>query len=177
METPAKNGRVKLLLLRIFLALSVLVLTGCDHATKYMAKAELENSPPREVFGHSLGLDYTENHDTGFGLLRWIQVEKRLPVILALQSLGTLAFIFALWRRKAFDISAAAFALVVSGALGNLTDRMVRGYVIDFVRVPYWPVFNVADIWITIGFGLVVLAAWRREVPLNIFTRRKTGPN
>lgn len=161
---------MKILFLHIILALGILVLTGCDHATKHIAKAELENAPPRPIIGNLLNLDYTENRDTGFGLLRWIPTEKRLPVILALQSLGTLAFIFALWRRKAFDIYAAAFALVVSGALGNLTDRMFRGYVIDFVRLPYWPVFNVADIWITIGLGLIILATLRGRPLLE------TGP-
>jgi signal peptidase II len=152
---------MKLLLLRAFLALSVIALAGCDHATKYIAKAELENAPSKQLIGNILELNYVENRDTGFGLLRWIPARTRLPIILALQALGSLGFIFALSRRKKLDIYAAAFALVLSGALGNLTDRISRGYVIDFIRVPYWPVFNLADIWISIGVGLIVLAALR----------------
>jgi signal peptidase II len=153
------DATIKLLLLRLFLAVSVLTLAGCDHATKYIAKVELENAPPKQVIGNVLKLVYTENRDTGFGLLRWIPADKRLPIIIALQSLGTLAVVFALLLCKTYDIYAAAFALIVSGALGNLTDRIFRGYVIDFLRVPHWPVFNVADIWISIGIGLIVLAS------------------
>jgi signal peptidase II len=50
---------------------------------------------------------------------------------------------------------------VTAGAIGNGLDRVVRGYVVDFVRVPHWPVFNVADVYVTAGAGLLGLAAWR----------------
>jgi signal peptidase II len=156
-----RDTAMKLILLRIFLAVGVLVLVRCDHATKYIAKAELENALPTPVIGNVLSLHYTENRDTGFGLLRWIPADQRLPIILALQSLGSLVFIVALWRRRKLDTYAAAFALILAGALGNLTDRIFRGYVVDFVRLPYWPVFNVADIWISIGIGLILLATLR----------------
>jgi len=152
---------MQLPLLRVLLAASVLALAGCDGATKFAAKAELENAKPRPVIGNVLRLDYTENRDTGFGLLRSLPEDTRLPIILALQSLGSLALIVALFRRKRFDLYAAAFALTLAGALGNLTDRIFRGYVVDFIRVPHWPVFNLADIWITVGIGLALLAMLR----------------
>lgn len=154
---------MKLPLIRVLLAAGVLLLAGCDHATKYVAKAGLEGERPVDVVGKIVRLDYTENRDTGFGLLRWIPAGTRLPVILALQSLGALVLAVALWRRRGLDLHAAGFALVLGGALGNLTDRICRGYVVDFVRVPHWPVFNVADVWISIGIGLVALALIRER--------------
>jgi Signal peptidase (SPase) II len=42
------------------------------------------------------------------------------------------------------------------GALGNYLDRVFRGYVVDFIHVPHWPVFNVADIAVSVGIGLLV---------------------
>ena len=46
---------------------------------------------------------------------------------------------------------------MTAGALGNVLDRVVRGYVVDFVQVPHWPVFNVADIYVTAG---AILLGW-----------------
>ena len=160
---------MKLLLVRVFLIAAVAALAGCDGATKIAAKAELESSPPTSVFGDLVRLDYTENRDTGFGLLRWMEPETRLPIIVALQSLGAIVLAFMLLRRRAFDIYAAGFALMLAGALGNLADRVLRGYVVDFIRVPHWPVFNLADVWITIGVALLALAY------LGVLPRRRAG--
>lgn len=60
-----------------------------------------------------------------------------------------------------------AYGLLVAGALGNMTDRLFRphpdgvgrGEVVDFIASTFWPTFNVADICISIGFGLLVIAA------------------
>lgn len=49
-----------------------------------------------------------------------------------------------------------ALVLILGGALGNYLDRLFRGFVVDFIHVPYWPVFNVADIWLSVGFALLV---------------------
>jgi len=149
---------MKLMLVRSLMIAAVIALAGCDHAAKHAAKSELEGRPPHAVMGNVVRLDYVENRDTGFGLLRWLEPETRLPIIVALQSLGALALSIALLRRRSFDLYAAAFALVLAGALGNLLDRVIRGYVVDFIRVPHWPVFNLADVWITIGVGLLALA-------------------
>jgi signal peptidase II len=160
---------MQLMLIRFLMIAAVLALAGCDHATKHAAKAGLENAPPQAVIGDFLRLDYVENRDTGFGLLRWLQPETRLPIIVALQSLGAIALLILLLRRRAFDVYAAGFALALAGALGNLADRVLRGYVVDFIRVPHWPVFNLADIWITIGIGLILLAY------LGVLPRRRAS--
>jgi signal peptidase II len=149
---------MRLLLVRVLMIAAVAALAGCDHASKLAAKAELEGAKPKPVIGDLVRLDYTENRDTGFGLLRWMEPETRLPLILALQSLGAIALAICLLRRRAFDLYAVGFAFALAGALGNLTDRVIRGYVVDFIRVPHWPVFNLADVWITIGVGLLALA-------------------
>ncbi|MDD8026135.1 MAG: signal peptidase II, partial [Acidobacteriota bacterium] len=62
-----------------------------------------------------------------------------------------------------------AFAFIFTGALGNLIDRVCRGYVIDFLEMHvksfYWPTFNVADSCITIGAVLLVFAVFLRRQP------------
>ena len=48
-------------------------------------------------------------------------------------------------------------AAILAGGLSNLSDRLYHGYVIDFIDVPYWPSFNLADIYITIGILLLII--------------------
>jgi signal peptidase II len=50
-----------------------------------------------------------------------------------------------------------ALAVVLAGALGNFIDRAWHGYVVDFLHIKYWPVFNVADIYVTLGVLALVL--------------------
>jgi signal peptidase II len=67
---------------------------------------------------------------------------------------------------------AVALGLLLGGVAGNLTDRMVRdpgplrGHVIDFLHLPHWPVFNVADICINVAAALIIWQSWR-GVPLR----------
>ncbi|MDP8960772.1 MAG: signal peptidase II [Actinomycetota bacterium] len=64
-----------------------------------------------------------------------------------------------------------AYGLLLAGALGNVTDRLLRpnlagfgrGEVVDFIASSFWPTFNLADIWITVGFVLLLAAAFRQE--------------
>ena len=55
------------------------------------------------------------------------------------------------------------FAFVLAGALGNVVDRAVRGYVVDFIHVRHWPVFNVADSAITLGVVMLLAQMLARE--------------
>lgn len=57
-----------------------------------------------------------------------------------------------LWRDKAHVLG---LALVLAGALGNLIDRFRFGHVIDFIKVYWWPTFNLADVWIVVGVILL----------------------
>ena len=67
-----------------------------------------------------------------------------------------------LWRSPPRQ-EAAPLALILGGALGNLADRMNRGFVVDYLDFHWsgwhWPAFNLADVWITTGVGLLLLAA------------------
>lgn len=48
-------------------------------------------------------------------------------------------------------------AFLMGGNLGNLSDRILHGYVVDFIQLPYWPIFNVADIMINLGVALIAI--------------------
>jgi signal peptidase II len=141
----------------------VVALVGCDHATKIVAKITLEGSAPRSVVPGVVDLVYTENRDTAFSLFHGVTSPVKGPLILVMSCLAIAAIAAAWWKRRhvARGIERAAFVLVVGGALGNVLDRFARGYVVDFIRVPRWPVFNVADVAISVGAALVGVAMVR----------------
>src|SRR6188768_2763449 len=147
---------------RVLLIVVLLLLVGCDHASKGVAKAALETGGPRELIHGIVSLHYVENTDVGFNLLRWIPEAIRFPALLVVGALALVLLGFVLFQpRTKAGLPFFALVLLTAGALGNYLDRVFRGYVVDFVHLKYWPVFNVADIYVTLG--LVALAwVWLR---------------
>ena len=117
-----------------------------------------------------LDLRYAENHGTAFSILDGSHGTRTMVLLV----LGSLLAIFAIclywWRvRRNGPATQLACALVVAGAIGNLADRAVRGFVVDFVHLHRWPIFNVADVAITLGVAMLLVAAFvggkRRDAP------------
>jgi signal peptidase II len=148
----------------LLLLTTVLGLVGCDHATKLAAKSWL--SAPVPVIRGLLELRYAENRDIAFSLTRSFGgPEKRVALIgTGLLLIGGL--LGWAWRRRRIASlgEQLAVAAVLAGALGNLVDRVLRGYVVDFVWLRWYSVFNVADVLIVVGAIALMLAA-RRDVP------------
>jgi signal peptidase II len=142
---------------RLALVFALTLLVGCDHATKRVAKGELEGRAPRSLIRGVLDLRYTENTDVAFNLLRVVPERIRAPVLVVTGAAAVLALLAFLLLRQGSGLGPTAMLLISAGAVGNYLDRIVRGYVVDFVHVPHWPVFNAADAYITVG---AILLAW-----------------
>jgi signal peptidase II len=156
---------------RLLALLCLVGVIGCDHATKVTAKAALEGAQPLNLVSGVLDLRYAENRDTAFSALRWLHIAGKEQLLLALASLGFVALLVAWWRRRgAGRIEQAGYALVAAGAIGNIADRATRGYVVDFIHLAHWPIFNVADVAICVGAGLIALARARvvRRMESNV---------
>ena len=145
----------------LWLAAAVIVL---DLATKYAASAWLSYARPVEVLPF---FNLTLLHNTGAafsflaghpGWQRWF---------FALIAIGaSIGLTIWLRRLKAHEVLLApSLALIIGGALGNLYDRLVHGYVVDFLSFHaagwYFPAFNVADIGITLGAAGLILESIR----------------
>jgi len=143
----------------------VALLVGCDHGTKHLARKHLRGEPAVELIGGALDLRYTENRDAAFGALRWAPPSIRGPGLTVVRSLLSLVILVLLLRRSGLGLDRFGLALVLAGALGNLVDGILRGYVVDFIHLHHWPVFNVADICIAVGVGLLLLGGRRRATP------------
>lgn len=143
---------------RLLLVCLLFLLVGCDHVTKNMAKRQLEGRASVEVVSGVLDLRYVENHGSAFNLLRPIPPRARMA-LLVVANAAVLLLMLALWRRYflASPLNQLALLLLLAGGLGNLVDRVARGYVVDFVHLHHWPVFNAADVFVVAGGGLLLL--------------------
>ena len=114
------------------------------------------------------GLRYAENCGAAFGLMRSQPKWMRRGVFVLAAVAASVFLGWMLWRGRGGRPFVFAVPLIVSGALGNLVDRVRHGYVVDFVRLhwrdgPEWPTFNVADVGITVGVALLLIDGLRQE--------------
>jgi signal peptidase II len=141
-----------------------LALVGCDHATKLAARAALERRGPVALLPGVLDLHYAENRDTAFSMLRMVAFPGKVAVLGAMSAIGLGAVLVTWWRRRrAGNAEQVAYALLAAGAFGNAVDRIRSGYVIDFIEIHRWPIFNVADVAIVAGAALLASTAIRRS--------------
>lgn len=135
------------------------VVYGTDRLTKWVVERNLSGRPPIEVIPGVVRLRFTTNTGGAFGLFggqAWLFFGATAVVC---------AVIVVVSRSLQSRVSAVGLGLILGGAVGNLTDRILRGPrgVIDFIDFRVWPVFNAADSAIVIGALIVALAGLRRR--------------
>jgi signal peptidase II len=147
----------------LFVLVAVLVY-AVDVVTKVVAVQALTGRPPVEVVGELLQLRLTRNPGAAFSL------GTSATLALSLVSIAVVGVVCWLARRVSSPLWAVALGLLLGGAGGNLTDRLLRapapeeplqGHVVDFLELPNWPVFNVADSAIVVAAVLIVLQSFR----------------
>jgi signal peptidase II len=138
----------------------VLAIVAIDQLTKSWAVRSLA-SGPKSVIGDTVELNLTRNGGSAFSRFQGI------TPILAIGAVIVTVVLIRVLRGTTDRVLVIGLALVLGGALGNLMDRIfrapgfMRGHVVDFVAVGWWPVFNVADSCITIGAILLVFRSLR----------------
>ncbi len=140
-----------------FLLLTLLVL-AVDQLSKYMIRINFQPNESLPVIGSFFHLTYVHNPGAAFGLLaNKTQVFVGVTVLVAI-------IILAAYRYLPPDrpLLRLALALMLGGALGNLVDRLRFGYVVDFLDLRIWPVFNLADMAIVTG---VIILCWQLLLP------------
>ncbi len=133
-----------------------------DRITKLLVQDRITVGERISVVGDLLELRHVHNRGIAFGLFSG----AGSIVVAGTLIVGILLFVFLMRVEPSDRLTILGGAFITGGALGNLVDRVQLGYVTDFIHLPNWPTFNVADIWITVGVVLVLLAqlvAIRRE--------------
>ena len=142
------------------LAVLVFVL---DHLTKWLVRSKMELHEAIELIPGFARISYVRNSGVAFGLFAEIQSVWK-PYILA--SMAVIAVVVILMYSARMPTNRVllqlALAITLGGILGNFTDRIMHGFVVDFIElhikdVFHWPTFNVADSAITIGIGLLLV--------------------
>jgi signal peptidase II len=134
---------------------------AADVVSKVAVVATLSHRPPVRLLGGLLTLRVLRNGGAAFS------VGTSMTVVFTLIAAGVIVFILRTSRRLRSLPWAITLGLLLGGAMGNLTDRILRspglfrGEVVDWIQVPHWPVFNVADSAIVCGGVLAVLLAAR----------------
>lgn len=132
-----------------------------DQTTKAWAVRRLRFGGDKEIIPGFLNFVYAENTGVAFSMLddhgntgRW-----GLSVVAGIAATLVLYYFWRVPRTN--DRLLGALALLLAGIIGNVTDRIRLGFVVDFIQVHYkdwyYPVFNVADIAICIGAGLLII--------------------
>ncbi|MFH1190213.1 MAG: signal peptidase II [Candidatus Omnitrophota bacterium] len=126
---------------------------AADRLTKYFVAESLALGQSIKIVPGVFHITLVFNDGAAFGVLR------DFGIFFVIFSFAVIAFIpLIVYRSSHLDMaSAAALALILGGASGNLVDRLKFGYVIDFLDFRIWPVFNVADSCITIGVALIAI--------------------
>jgi signal peptidase II len=130
-----------------------IVVVAVDQVTKWLVVHNLGGDTTVSLFGGAVTLEYARNTGAAFSLFR----ADGIP--LAIIAIGVSAGILVYYRRAsgAPVLVRVALGLILGGAIGNLVDRIRLGYVVDFVDLHWWPVFNIADSCIVIGVVLLIL--------------------
>lgn len=131
-----------------------------DQITKYMIVSNMTEGMSIPIINQVFHLTFVLNPGAAFGML---EHNREFFIIMAIAVLMFVVYM----RKKILEEPLTVqigIALFVGGALGNLIDRMKTGLVVDFFDFRIWPVFNVADIAICLGVGVMIWSIIREEL-------------
>jgi signal peptidase II len=157
---PPRPQRSRARLAALF-AGTALAAYALDLGSKLLAVARLSDRPDVPVLGDLLVLHLTRNPGAAFS------TGTEYTVVLSCVAIAAVLVVLYLSRRVGTVSWAVALGLLLAGVAGNLTDRLfrapgpMRGHVIDFLMLPNWPVFNVADMCIDTAAALILIQAFR----------------
>ena len=137
---------------------AAVVVWSLDRLTKVWVEHSLVGRPPITLIPRVLDLRFTTNSGGAFSLGQsapWLFIAASVAV--------SLAIIVTSFRHSNVSMS-VALGLILGGALGNLTDRVVRGphltgHVVDFIDLHLWPIFNLADSAIVVGAVVLTISS------------------
>ena len=150
-------------LVYLLYAILIIVLIAMDQATKVIVDSQLAYQKSEVIIDHFFYFTYTHNFGAAWSLL-----QGATTLFIAFAIIAVVGLFYVFYHSKKDEIfTRFGVALVMSGAIGNVIDRVVYGYVrdfIDFVIFGYdFPIFNVADMCIVVGVFLIVFEMMGEE--------------
>jgi len=177
MKLVKKRGAVEYIIYTAIIAIGIIA----DQLTKYLSVLHLKAIGTYPIIEGAVHLTYVENRGAAFGML----ADKR-EIFIVISSVTIVALLLYLYLGHAEKrLYAVSLAMIVSGGIGNMIDRVALGYVVDFIDCRFvkypvlsygewtwrsFPVFNGADSFVCVGAALLVLALF-----IDITREKKSG--
>jgi signal peptidase II len=145
----------------MYIAIAVLIFAG-DQLTKKMVQASIPLQGVVPVVPHLFNLTHTRNSGAAFGLFSDSASPWKTAVLIIVSAALLATVVGVVWRNRQMQWEAGVgLSLILGGAFSNLSDRICRGQVVDFLdfyfRSYHWFTFNLADSAIVVGAGFLIL--------------------
>ena len=155
--------------------ISVVVLVCIDQFTKYLVVGHLKDRPAYVLIRNIFQLEYLENRGAAFGILQNQRVFFYISVLLI--TAAVIWFYSKVPMERKYLPLRICIIGICAGAIGNMIDRIYLGYVVDFFyfKLIDFPIFNVADIYVTVTFIVLVLLIffYYKDEDFSIYSRRQ----
>ena len=130
----------------------ICIITIIDQLSKFFVESNLINIRI-PVIDNIFYLTYLQNTGGAWGILE----NNKMIFIIAIPIILIAIIIYLLKSKNISKLERIGFCVLIGGAIGNYIDRIARGYVVDFIDFIIWPVFNIADIAVVVGVGLIIV--------------------
>lgn len=166
----------KIINLASWLVLSALLVL-LDQYTKALAVAHLKGQPPYVILDGVFELLYSENRGAAFGMLQGRQGFFFVIGMVVLAAAVYVMYRMPSWAHSRYHFLKLCTIMITAGAMGNMVDRTAQGYVVDFLyfKLIDFPIFNVADIYVTVATGclLLLMLVYYKDEELEVFRFRQ----
>lgn len=132
----------------------IAIIIAVDQLSKFLIQSGMELNQTMPLINGVFHITYIHNYGAAFSIF-----QNKTGFLIAIQLVVITGVIVYLIKRRKIDHWALllSLSLIAAGGFGNLIDRAAKGYVVDFLDLRVWPIFNVADISVCVGCGLMVL--------------------
>ena len=157
----------------LFILIVILILTIIDQIIKYLVVSNISIGSEKIIIDNFLKFIYIRNTGAAFGIL-----SGNIIFLIFITVLLIFYIVNEMKKNINNNLSLLSFSLILSGALGNLIDRVVRGYVVDYISFTLFnremSVFNLADTYITIGVILLIYIVIKEGKNERVSSRKRT---
>ena len=140
----------------------IIILICIDQISKFLVVFDKDNLP-KTIIKNFLNITYCENRGIAFGLASgYVQLFSIITLVIIVAILICVCINF----KKINTFLSVGIGLLISGGVGNLIDRLIRSYVVDFIDFGdfiNFPVFNIADIFVVIGVIVIGISCLKNE--------------
>ena len=138
---------------------TALIIVLIDQITKFLIKTNFQLNESLAIIKNIFHLTYIHNFGAGFGIL---QQQRFILIFISIIVVGVILYNLNKIKEKEILLQVLV-GFILAGTIGNLIDRIIYGFVIDFLDFQIWSIFNIADSCVTIGVLGLVIYLWKKE--------------